>query len=70
VILSCIFTDGNHIGGINDHFVVEQQWHPDVNVLNFCLENNVLDIHEPLIETAFDSFNNYLYNWCYIWSEM
>jgi len=43
--------------------VINIHWYSDISVLNYCLVNDEeFKIHEPVIETAFDVVNSYLYN--------
>ena len=43
--------------------VINIPWYSQISVLNYCLINNdEFKIHEPVIETAFDVVNSYLYN--------
>ena len=43
--------------------VINIPWYSDISVLNYCLVNDEeFKIHEPVIETAFDVVNSYLYN--------
>lgn len=43
--------------------VIKIPWLPTISVLNFCLINEKsLEVHNPVIETAFDNVNSYLYN--------
>jgi hypothetical protein len=43
--------------------VINIPWYSEISVLNYCLVNDEeFKIHEPVIETAFDVVNSYLYN--------